>query len=77
MPDCELMPTCPFFNDEGQEVPEMTVSLKEEYCRGDYGWCGRYMLYEALERDGKNGNFSICCANKGMEQVSAVKGGKE
>jgi len=77
MPDCELMPTCPFFNDEWQETAEMTARLKEEYCRGNYGWCGRYMLYKALERDEKNGNLLACCANEGMGQGSAVKAGEE
>ena len=52
MPDCELMPTCPFFNDEFQQAPVMTAGLKEEYCRGEsYNWCGRFMLFKAQERE--------------------------
>jgi hypothetical protein len=51
MSDCELMPTCPYFNDEFQEAPEMTAGLKERYCRGEYAWCGRYMAFKALERE--------------------------
>jgi hypothetical protein len=49
---CELMSTCPFFNDE--EHSDMTESLKEEFCYGNYTWCGRYLIYQALrnnERD--------------------------
>ncbi len=49
MPDCELRSICPFFNDRGQDVSEMAEVDKEQYCRGDYGWCGRYMVFKALE----------------------------
>ena len=68
MPYCELMPTCPFFKDEFQESLEMTAGLKEEYCCGEYGWCGRYMVFKAQEREmertasgfSENVNKSIC-----------------
>ncbi len=47
MPDCELLSTCPFFNDGmHSEMPEM---YKEQYCKGDYSWCGRYLIFKALE----------------------------
>lgn len=49
MPDCELRSRCPFFNDSGQDVSEMAEMDKERYCRGDYRWCGRYMVFKALE----------------------------
>jgi hypothetical protein len=45
------MPTRPFLKDEFQESPEMTDGLKEGYCRGEYGWCGRYMFFKAQERE--------------------------
>ena len=51
MPDCELLDTCPFFTGEFQEGPELTERLREEYCRGEYNWCGRYMIYKAFERE--------------------------
>jgi hypothetical protein len=51
MPDCELLSTCPYFSDNQQEMSEMAARLKEEYCRGESGWCGRYMTYKALERE--------------------------
>ena len=51
MPDCELLSTCPFFNDKMQDMSEMTEILKESYCRGNYTWCGRYMVSKALERE--------------------------
>ncbi len=51
MPDCKLMPTCPYFNGEFQESPGMTSELKAEYCHDEYGRCGRYMLYKARVRE--------------------------
>jgi len=51
MPDCELLPTCPFFNDRMQDMSEMTETYKEQYYKGDYAWCGRYMVFKALERE--------------------------
>ena len=50
IPDCELLSTCPFFNDM-QATSEMTGVLKEQYCTGNYAWCGRYMVFKALERE--------------------------
>ena len=48
MADCELLSTCPFFNDGmHSEMPEM---YKEQYCKGDYAWCERYLIFKALER---------------------------
>ena len=47
-PDCELLSTCPFFNDSTYGMPEM---YKEQYCKGDYTRCGRYLVFKALERD--------------------------
>jgi len=51
MPDCELLPTCPYFSDRMQNTPEMTEIYKEQFCKGDYAWCGRYMVFKALERE--------------------------
>ena len=51
MPDCELLSTCPFFNDRLHDMSEMPEMYKEQYCKGDYTWCGRYMVFKALEKD--------------------------
>ena len=51
MPDCELLSTCPFFNDRMQDMFETPETYKERYCKKDYGWCGRYMVFKALERE--------------------------
>lgn len=51
MPDCELLHTCPFFNDMKNNTGELATLNKESYCRGSYTWCGRYMAFKALERE--------------------------
>jgi len=51
MSDCELLSTCPFFNDNAQDMTEMPEQHKEQYCQGDSSWCGRYLAYKALERE--------------------------
>jgi len=48
MPDCELLATCPYYNDDTYGMPEIS---KEQFCRGDYRWCGRYMVSKARERN--------------------------
>lgn len=48
---CELLFTCPFFNDT---TYEMAGEYKERYCKGEYAWCGRYMTWRernTLEQD--------------------------
>lgn len=51
MPDCELLLTCPFFNEMTQNTNELIELYKESYCQGYYTWCGRYMAFKALERE--------------------------
>ena len=48
--DCELLTSCPFFKDPTYMMAEMD---KEQYCQGDYGWCGRYMAFKVLAREKK------------------------
>lgn len=45
--DCELVSTCPYYTG----MIDMPERCKEEYCRGEYGRCGRYMVWSALERE--------------------------
>jgi hypothetical protein len=45
---CELLTTCPYFNDDTYGMSEI---FKEQYCRGEYRWCGRYMAAKAEERN--------------------------
>jgi len=50
MPGCEYLATCPFFNDSTYGMPEI---YKDRYCRGDYRWCVRYMVFKAEEQKKK------------------------
>ncbi|MDD5703361.1 MAG: hypothetical protein PHU23_15100 [Dehalococcoidales bacterium] len=59
MPECELISVCPLFKDNPEEISQsdeilglekmafLKEKIKEEYCRGKYGRCGRYQLYMA------------------------------
>ena len=59
MPSCELLSVCPFCNDNMQEMSEMTEMLKEDYCRRNYVWCGRYMTFKTLERELKRAKNTV------------------
>ncbi len=50
MADCELLPTCIFFNDKMAGMPVTAEMSKERYCRSDNTRCARYMVYQALGR---------------------------
>lgn len=67
MPDCELLSTCPFFNDKTQDMSEMAEMLKEGYCRGNFAWCGRYMAFKALE-----GGLKILKSTAALVSLSKV-----
>jgi len=59
---CELMDMCPYCNSG--DMPE---SLKEDFCLGDFQWCGRYMIYIAVERERslRFGNYTTMEAENG------------
>ena len=66
MPDCVLLSTCPFFNDRMHYVSEMTETDKQRYCKGNYTWCGRYMIFWALQRELERENTSAGPFSKAM-----------
>jgi hypothetical protein len=49
MTECELQSSCPYY--EG--LIDMPEEYKEQYCRNDYQWCGRYQTYIAVEKTRK------------------------
>jgi hypothetical protein len=51
MPECELLSTCQFFNNNLQELPYLKKRVEKQYCHGEYGWCGRYMIFKAREKE--------------------------
>ncbi len=64
MPNCELLSTCPYFEDDTQDMTGMPEALKKEYCQGIYKWCGRYLVYKAIETEliRKQRESSVCPA---------------
>jgi hypothetical protein len=51
MVDCEVLPTCPFFNETLPKMPAMTSYLKSTYCRLDFQKCARYMVRQAMGKE--------------------------
>ena len=49
--ECELLPTCIFFNDKMKNMPAMSELYKQQYCQGDKAACARYMVFSKLGRD--------------------------
>ena len=53
MPDCELLANCPFYNDYFQDISEPNTNFKEEYCHGNFVWCGRYIIFKRINEEKK------------------------
>ena len=71
--DCELLTTCPFFNDRMQYMSEMTETDKEQYCHGDYAWCGRYLVFKALEKELKRtSSFGLVLQAAGQNKQDGI-----
>lgn len=51
MADCELSPTCVFFNDQMADMPSMANIIKDRYCRGSNTMCARHMVFRVLGRE--------------------------
>lgn len=51
MKTCELLTTCPFFNDVMIGMPLSSQLLKNRHCRADNTRCARYMVFKALGRE--------------------------
>jgi len=51
MGECDLIETCPFFNDKIKTVNIDTEQLKEKYCKNNNLNCARYMIVQALGRE--------------------------
>ena len=67
MSNCELMATCPFYNDT---VPGMlNAEYREQYCGGGYALCGRYMSFLRLWRREQE-------AEKDTSELLEIKEGK-
>lgn len=51
MQECELMDSCPFFNDQLKDDDEQIGIMKEKYCQSNNLNCARYMIFMALGRE--------------------------
>ena len=50
MADCELLPECPFFNDQLKNMPTASDTMKKIYCRWNFVKCARYKVAIVLGR---------------------------
>jgi len=48
MAKCAYLDTCPFFQDQLDDMPALARVFKEQYCRDDFENCARYMLKSTL-----------------------------
>ncbi|MDA8121972.1 MAG: hypothetical protein M0Z38_05320 [Deltaproteobacteria bacterium] len=51
MADCKMLEKCIFFNDKMQNMPAVADIYKQNYCRGDFSKCARFMVAEALGKE--------------------------
>ncbi len=52
MADCELSPTCIFFNEQMEvEFPVAVETMKLKFCRGNKFDCARYRVFAGLGRE--------------------------
>lgn len=52
MSECELLQSCPFFNDKMKDQPGLTQLFKKRYCQGDEkNNCARYIVRNALGKE--------------------------
>jgi hypothetical protein len=51
MGDCQLLKTCPFFNDKMANMPVMAGIYKRNFCQTDNSNCARYIIFSTLGRE--------------------------
>ncbi len=51
LPDCELLQTCKFFNDQMADMPANATLYKRNLCQGKKDDCARYMVFAAMGRE--------------------------
>lgn len=71
MAECEVLNTCPFFNDKMTEMPATANALKNRYCKGDNSKCARYMVLKALGKAKVPADLSPDKFEKAREIISA------
>lgn len=51
MPDCEMLATCPFFNDKMKDMPGTAKIYKEKYCKTNNKECARYSVLKSKGKE--------------------------
>ncbi len=71
--ECELLPTCPFFNDKMANMPISKEYIKKNYCRQNNMMCARYMVYKAHGREKVPPTLYPSEINKAIRLISSRK----
>ena len=51
MPECELLTSCPFFNNAMKGMDATAEVMKQTMCRKDNSQCARFLVYKELGRE--------------------------
>lgn len=51
MPDCKLLDSCIFFNDQMANMPAVADLMKKRYCKSEFIDCARLRIVEELGRE--------------------------
>ena len=70
LPECELLDTCPFFNDKMGKMPISREYIKKNYCSKNNLFCARFIVYRALGRDKVPTNLYPSEINKAIRLIS-------
>lgn len=51
MQKCEMIETCPFFNDKMASMPSTSEVFKMMYCNDNYAGCARFIVRMEIGKD--------------------------
>ncbi len=57
MPSCDMLQGCIFFNDKMQKYPFAADQMKQHYCVEGAADCARFIVREALGKEGVPGDL--------------------
>lgn len=75
MPNCDLISTCIFFNDNMADMPSTAEIFKNIYCKGDPDHCARMMVVKGLGREKVPSSLFPNQTDEALEIISKAAGG--
>lgn len=71
MANCECLGTCPFFNDQMENMPGLSNMYKRSYCKGEFANCARYMVFKSLGKAAVPGDLFPNQQDRAREVIGA------